>query len=154
MQFKNYFGIQRSYSYTIHLCFSQCLNRHWLVPHFWSSTRKARKITVFKRSVDKIQINLCLVMNFRCCVMVLTFWNFPKLPKTRKCWTCFSVLWNNNHNHFDSGWQWLTTAAHNHKWLMKTKISHIHGIVDLVPYDSWYSDLGLSFGIRSKALTV
>ena len=42
---------------------------------------KLWKISVFKRSVDKILINVCLVVSFRYCVKVLTFWNFPKFPK-------------------------------------------------------------------------
>ena len=35
---------------------------------------------------------------------------------------------NLRRNHFDSGWQLLTTAAHNQKWLMNTKVSHIRGL--------------------------
>ena len=45
-------------------------------------------------------------------------------------------------------------AAHNKKWLMKTKISARQGIPhDCVPDDSGYLCLALSFGIWSKALT-
>ena len=37
-------------------------------------------------------INLWLVVNFRCCVKVLTFLNVSKCPKTGYFWICFSVL--------------------------------------------------------------
>ena len=34
--------------------------------------QNSMEITVFKRNVDKILINLCLVVNVRCCVKALT----------------------------------------------------------------------------------
>ena len=33
--------------------------------------------------------------------------------KTCFFWICFSVLEKKGRNHFESGWEWLTTAAHN-----------------------------------------
>ena len=61
--------------------------------------------------------NLWLVMNFKSCVKVLTFQNVSKCY----FWIRFSVLEKNGRNHFASGCKWLTTAAHNKKWLIKKK---------------------------------
>ena len=46
----------------------------------------------FKRSVDKTLINFLIVLIVSHSLKVLTFWNFPGLPKTCKFWICFSVL--------------------------------------------------------------
>ena len=46
----------------------------------------------FQKSVDKILLNVCLAVNFTFCVKVLTFRNFPKLPKTCYVRICFNVL--------------------------------------------------------------
>ena len=47
----------------------------------------------------------------------------PRLRITKTGW-----LEKKGRKHFKSGWEWLTTAAHNQKWLMKTKISEIRGL--------------------------
>ena len=62
----------------VHLCFSQCSNRWRMVVYFCNSIYG----TVFLRIFDNISTKLCLLLNFVYCVKVLTFWQFPKLPKT------------------------------------------------------------------------
>ena len=85
-----------NWKYIKYFGFSQNINMHWLVPYFcnriWKYTRKVWKITVFKRNADKILINLCLVVNFRCCVQVLTFWNVSKCPEIYFFGQFFCVL--------------------------------------------------------------
>ena len=65
----------------------QPMHKHALVSTIiWRYTRKVWKNTVFKRNVNKILINLCLVVNFRCCV------NISKCPKLYYFWIRFSIL--------------------------------------------------------------
>ena len=68
-----------------HFCFSQCLNRHWLVPYLINGLGSTKK--KWKIKVSKILINLCLA---RYCEKVLTIWNSPKLHDP---WIRFRVLY-------------------------------------------------------------
>ena len=49
---------------------------------------------------------------------------FEIVRKTKK----FDLFLELGRSHFDTGWHWLTTAAHNQKGLMMTKIAAIQGI--------------------------
>ena len=34
-------------------------------------------------------------------------------------------------NRFESGWEWLTTAAHNQKWLIRKKILGVQSLAQI-----------------------
>ena len=124
----------------------------------WKWTRKVWKITVFQRSVDKIIRNLCLMVKFRCSVMVLTLWNFPKLPKTHNFWPTlafYRIRSVTTLTVVDSGPPWLHITEKG--WLgqkLRQMRPSSKTCANLVPYYSWYLGLALNFRIRSKALTV
>ena len=118
----------------------QCLNRNWLVSFVTGFEGKQGKY-VFKRSVNTVLINLCLLVNFGCCVKsshskmfrnaikhaifeyVLSFHNIrAKIP--------LRVVTSGSP---------VTTAAraHNQKWLNKTKIS-ARQLIAAKRLDIWY----------------
>ena len=68
---------------------------------------------VYKKNMENLsfqqkcrnQFNkLCLIVNFRYCVKILTFWNCSKF------FLAFLAL---SHNIFEICWKWLTSAAYN-----------------------------------------
>ena len=79
-----------------HLCFSHDFNKHWLVQYYyniiWGELRNYGKSLFSKTNIVNIFIKFCLVVNFRYCVKVLTFWKIPKLQKICIFWICFRVL--------------------------------------------------------------
>ena len=80
----------------VHLCFSQCFNRHWLVLYFvtWleDNQRNYGKSHFFKRSVDKIIMNFCLVVSFKCCGIFKNCKIFGCACSKRK-WVANITIW-------------------------------------------------------------
>ena len=91
-------GVLKIWRKWIHLCFNITEKGQMLVPNCYNSILDNTK-------------TYCLLGDFMLFVANLTCWDFPKWPKTCYFWIR------------ESGWEWLTTAAQNQKWLMKTRIS-------------------------------
>ena len=88
------------------LVFQPMLNQALVSTTFEEVNKKAMANYNLQDNFLICLMKLCLVLSFRYCVNVLTFWNLPKLPK---------------HAIFGSVLAFIVLRRNHQKWLIKTK---------------------------------